>query len=54
MKSQLQLLPLYDTLDNGTIKSKESGKIYKFTPIPPFMQELVSCGGLMNYAKKAK
>ena len=41
-------------LDNGTIENKDSGKTYKFTPIPPFMQELVSCGGLMNYAKKAK
>jgi len=41
-------------LDSGTIKSKNSGKTYKFTPIPPFMQELVSCGGLMNYAKKGK
>jgi len=41
-------------LDNGTISSKDSGKIYKFTPIPPFMQELVNCGGLMNYAKKGK
>ena len=39
-------------LDNGTIKSKNNNKTYKFTPIPPFMQELVSCGGLMNYAKK--
>ena len=39
-------------LDNGTIKSKENDKSYKFSPIPPFMQELVNCGGLMNYAKK--
>lgn len=39
-------------LDSGTIKSKDNNKTYKFTPIPPFMQELVSCGGLMNYAKK--
>ncbi len=41
-------------LDNGTITSKNTGKTYKFTPIPEFMQELVSCGGLMNYAKKVK
>ena len=41
-------------LDSGTIESKNNNKTYKFTPIPPFMQELVSCGGLMNYAKKAK
>lgn len=40
-------------MDKGTIKSEENKKIYKFTPIPEFMQELVNCGGLMNYAKKA-
>ena len=39
-------------LDSGTIKSEDNNKTYKFAPIPPFMQELVSCGGLMNYAKK--
>ena len=26
-------------------------KTYKFIPIPPFMQELISSGGLINYAK---
>ena len=41
-------------LDSGTITSKNTGKTYKFAPIPEFMQELVSCGGLMNYAKKVK
>ncbi len=41
-------------LDNGKILNKTSGKTYEFTPIPPFMQELVSCGGLMNYAKRSK
>ncbi len=39
-------------LDSGTIQSSNNDKTYKFAPIPPFMQELVSCGGLMNYAKK--
>ncbi len=24
---------------------------FSFTPIPPFMQELISCGGLINFAK---
>jgi 3-isopropylmalate/(R)-2-methylmalate dehydratase small subunit len=37
-------------LDNGTITNKTNGKSYKFTPIPPFMQELINAGGLMNYA----
>ena len=41
-------------LDNGKILNKTSAKTYEFTPIPPFMQELVSCGGLMNYAKRSK
>ncbi|MCK9161932.1 MAG: 3-isopropylmalate dehydratase small subunit [Arcobacteraceae bacterium] len=37
--------------DTGEIKNLTTNKIYKFTPIPPFMQELLSAGGLMNYAK---
>ncbi|MDY0365482.1 MAG: 3-isopropylmalate dehydratase small subunit [Arcobacter butzleri] len=37
--------------DAGEIKNLTTNKIYKFTPIPPFMQELLSAGGLMNYAK---
>ena len=41
-------------LDNGKITNKTDGKVYEFTPIPPFMQELVASGGLMNYAKKGK
>ncbi len=38
-------------MDNGVIKDLNKHVEYKFTPIPPFMQELLSCGGLMNYAK---
>lgn len=38
------------SMENGEIKN--GAKIYRFTPIPPFMQELLDCGGLMNYAKK--
>ena len=58
-------LPIFELAETDTIKegdtiaiSMESGevkngtKIYKFTPIPPFIQELIGCGGLMNYAKK--
>jgi len=41
-------------MDNGTVENKTQNKTYKFDPIPEFMQELVSCGGLMNYAKKSK
>jgi len=39
-------------LDAGTIENNTTEKTYKFTPIPPFMQELLSCGGLMNFAAK--
>jgi len=39
-------------LDAGTIENNTTEKSYKFTPIPPFMQELLSCGGLMNFAAK--
>lgn len=58
-------LPIFELLETDEIKegdilsvSMESGEIhnagktYRFTPIPPFMQELLDCGGLMNYAKK--
>ncbi|MCK9372975.1 MAG: 3-isopropylmalate dehydratase small subunit [Sulfuricurvum sp.] len=37
-------------MDAGTITNTTTGKHYRFTPIPPFMQELLSAGGLMNYA----
>ncbi len=39
-------------LDEGTIQNNTTEKTYKFTPIPPFMQELLGCGGLMNFAAK--
>lgn len=36
----------------GEIKNITRNEVYKINPIPPFMQELVSCGGLMEYAKR--
>ncbi len=39
-------------LDSGEIVNNTTNKIYKFTPIPPFMQELIATGGLMEFAKK--
>jgi 3-isopropylmalate/(R)-2-methylmalate dehydratase small subunit len=39
-------------MDNGRIENQS--KVYDFAPIPEFMQELISCGGLINYAKKTK
>ena len=38
-------------VDNGTVVNLTSGKEYKFSPIPPFMQELLKSGGLIEYAK---
>ncbi|NOX14711.1 MAG: 3-isopropylmalate dehydratase small subunit [Epsilonproteobacteria bacterium] len=37
-------------MENGEIKNADN--TYKFTPIPPFMQELIASGGLINYAKE--
>ena len=37
-------------MENGEIN--HGSKTYKFSPIHPFMQELLVAGGLMNYAKK--
>ena len=39
-------------LDAGTVVNATKGETYGFTPIPPFMQELVDAGGLIPYAKK--
>ncbi|MGQ9693343.1 MAG: 3-isopropylmalate dehydratase small subunit [Thermodesulfobacteriota bacterium] len=38
----------------GTIENLRTKKIYRAQPIPPFMQELIEAGGLMNYVKKSK
>jgi len=37
-------------LDKGVITNDTTNKEYKFTAIPPFMQELIASGGLINYA----
>jgi 3-isopropylmalate/(R)-2-methylmalate dehydratase small subunit len=34
--------------DSGEINNKTSGKTYKAKPFPPFMQDLINKGGLMN------
>jgi len=38
----------------GGLRNETKGKEYRLTPIPPFMQELVAAGGLMNYMTKRK
>ncbi len=58
-------LPIFELVETDAINegdtiaiSMESGEVnngaktYKFSPIPPFMQELLAAGGLMNYAQK--
>lgn len=39
-------------MNAGTVTNKSTNKVYNFTPIPEFMQELVDAGGLMNFAQK--
>lgn len=39
-------------LDTGEITALDTGKTYKSTPIPLFMQELLKDGGLMAHLKK--
>ena len=39
-------------LDKGIVTNIDTNKEYKFAPIPPFMQELIAAGGLINYAKE--
>ena len=39
-------------MDKGEIINETTGKSYKFNPIPPFMQELVKAGGLIEFAKQ--
>lgn len=34
----------------GTVQNITKNETYKFTPIPPFMTELLNAGGLMEYA----
>ena len=38
--------------DKGIIKNVTKGEEYTAKPIPPFMQELISAGGLIEWTKK--
>lgn len=38
--------------DTGIIKNLTKGREYKAKPIPPFMQELIGAGGLIEWVKK--
>lgn len=39
-------------LSKGTIKNLGNGKIYRSTPFPPFLQDIIRSGGLMKWVKK--
>ena len=41
-------------METGTLRNETKGREYRFTPIPPFMQELVTAGGLLNYIARRK
>lgn len=38
--------------DRGIIRNISKGETYKANPIPPFMQELLSSGGLVEWTKR--
>ncbi len=38
--------------DNGVIRNVTKGEEYTAKPIPPFMQELISAGGLIQWTKR--
>jgi len=38
--------------DAGVIRNLTSNKTFKVAPVPDFMQELITAGGLMAYTKK--
>ncbi|MCL6589713.1 MAG: 3-isopropylmalate dehydratase small subunit [Firmicutes bacterium] len=39
-------------LETGVIKSLKSGQTFQAAPFPPFMQDLIQAGGLIEYVKK--
>lgn len=39
-------------LDKGLIRDLTTGREFAAKPFPPFMQELISLGGLVNYVRK--
>jgi 3-isopropylmalate dehydratase small subunit len=36
-------------MEKGVLRNETKGTEFRFAPIPPFMQELVAAGGLLNY-----
>ena len=38
-------------LDLGVIRDVTSGKSFAIAPFPPFIQEIISCGGIENFVR---
>ncbi|HBQ27003.1 MAG TPA: 3-isopropylmalate dehydratase small subunit [Syntrophomonas sp.] len=38
-------------LDLGQVRNLRTGEVYEAAPFPPFMQEIIAKGGLINYIK---
>jgi 3-isopropylmalate/(R)-2-methylmalate dehydratase small subunit len=41
-------------LEKGEIRRLPAGESYNAVPFPPFMQELIAMGGLINYVRQKK
>ncbi|MEC9489789.1 MAG: 3-isopropylmalate dehydratase small subunit [Halanaerobiales bacterium] len=39
-------------IDKGQVKNLRTGKTYQAVPFPPFMQEIIKDGGLIEHVKK--
>ena len=39
-------------LDSGVIADLTTGETFTAAPLPPFIQEIVNCGGIANYVRK--
>ena len=39
-------------MDSGVITDVTTGESFTAAPLPPFIQEIVSCGGIANYVRK--
>ena len=39
-------------MDTGVITDVTTGETFTAAPLPPFIQEIVSCGGIANYVRR--
>jgi 3-isopropylmalate dehydrogenase/3-isopropylmalate/(R)-2-methylmalate dehydratase small subunit len=39
-------------VESGTITNLTRREQYRATPVPPFMQEIIAAGGLINYVAR--